>query len=71
MMGCFWSSQERNLYFLWLPRNFKPSTLGHEVIHIIFTMFHAVGIPTALQNQESFAYHWEWWYEQVRLLVKK
>ncbi len=69
-LGCFLSSQERDLYFLWLPRNFTLATLGHEITHILYTMFESVGVPTAAQNQETFAYHWEWWFEKVRSLAK-
>lgn len=41
-LGCFWHSAEKDLYFLWLPCNYNLSTLGHEIIHILFTMFDCI-----------------------------
>jgi hypothetical protein len=65
-LGCFWSAPKRDLYFLWLPRRFKVSTLGHEIIHLLYAMFNIVGVPTHIDNQETFSYHWEWWFDKIR-----
>lgn len=69
-LGCFFSSPSQNVYVLWLPLRFSLSTLGHEIIHLLFTMFDRVGVPTALSNQETFAYHWGWWFEEIRNTIK-
>lgn len=63
--GCF-RHDEKGVCVMWLPRNTNSSVIGHEVIHLVFTMLEMKGVPTAVQNQETFAYHWQWWFDTIR-----
>lgn len=70
-LGCFFSCPSQNVYVMWIPIQFNLSTLGHEITHLLFTMFERVGVPVSIQNQETFAYHWGWWFEEIRSKLKK
>lgn len=68
--GMLYQNDTTNQTILWLPRSPSLGVVGHEIIHLIFRMLEAKGVPIASQNQETFAYHWEWWFDEIKRLMK-
>lgn len=69
--GCFYHDDEKGWFILWLPLKVKKDVIAHEMVHLVMRMLYLKNVPTAVQNEETFAYHLQWWYKEVNRCIAK
>lgn len=70
-LACFFHDDDKGWFLLWCPFNVRQSSVAHEMVHLVMRMFLLKGVPIAIQNDETFAYHLQWWYEAVYRCIRK
>lgn len=60
----------QNCYAVWLS-NRDTGTLVHELSHLVAMVFNEKGIDISLHNTEQFAYYLEFWFNEIRSVMKK
>lgn len=69
--ACFYHDDDKGWFFIWVPFRVKKDSIAHEIVHLIMRMFHIKDVPIAIQNEETFAYHLQWWFKEVETCIRK
>lgn len=58
---------------IWCDINRKDylRIISHEVVHFVFSCFNRLGIPTNKENDESFAYYYDFILDQILWKIQK
>lgn len=51
--------------FIWLRKK-DLNTLSHELLHFVMYVFNDKNVPIRYENDETFAYYFEYWFNRVR-----
>jgi len=69
--GCFFKAEadESEYYFIWIEKPHKDSytysLVAHEIVHFLFQLFDDRGINIDKENDETFAYHLQFYLKEI------
>lgn len=69
--GMYFTSEDDTHYILLTnrggreARNWRLAALGHEVMHLVFSVFRIVGIELSISSEESFTYYFQSMYSAM------
>lgn len=61
--GKFW--HDDSYLVMWFPNFNDKATIAHELVHYCFAVFMRKGVPVSAENDEVFAYMFEYMFNKI------
>ncbi len=61
---CFSNRDGKTARIIWTEKN-KKESIAHELVHLVFDILDERGIPVSKENEETFAYLYEFYFKEV------
>lgn len=55
---------------IWMPK-FSGAVLAHELVHLVMHTFEGAGVPIGIENEEAFAFYYEYWFGETNRVYRK